>query len=170
MLNEKLEKRPSGAKALVDLIALAARLKSCPDASCPFERLFPQPVKARLVMRLYAGVETPASLRTGFFRSLFSPCAVWVDPMSFPAGRLCPACWGLPAQVSGQMCWPPGQTTRAPQRQAHGWDGRYGRKQATLNRLFQPFPAIHLLFKFRARSDQNHLRELTRNMPPRAFI
>jgi hypothetical protein len=27
---EKAEKRPSGAKALVDLIALAARLKSCP--------------------------------------------------------------------------------------------------------------------------------------------
>jgi hypothetical protein len=28
--SEKAEKRPSGAKALVDLIALAARLKSCP--------------------------------------------------------------------------------------------------------------------------------------------
>jgi hypothetical protein len=33
MPNEKPEKRPSGAKAHVDLIALAARLKSCPDAS-----------------------------------------------------------------------------------------------------------------------------------------
>jgi hypothetical protein len=33
LMNEKPEKRPSGAKALVDLIALAARLKSCPDAS-----------------------------------------------------------------------------------------------------------------------------------------
>jgi len=33
MMNEKPEKPPSGAKARVDLIALAARLKSCPDAS-----------------------------------------------------------------------------------------------------------------------------------------
>jgi hypothetical protein len=55
MLNEKPEKRPSGAKDLVDLIALAARLKSCPDASCPFERLFPQPVKALLILRALCG-------------------------------------------------------------------------------------------------------------------
>jgi hypothetical protein len=42
--NEKAEKHPSRAKAHVDLIALAARLKSCPDASSPFKRVFPQPV------------------------------------------------------------------------------------------------------------------------------
>jgi hypothetical protein len=38
MLNEKPEKRPSGAKAHVDLIALAARLKSCPVTKQEFFR------------------------------------------------------------------------------------------------------------------------------------
>jgi hypothetical protein len=38
MMSEKPEKRPSGAKALVDLIALAARLKSCPVTKQAFFR------------------------------------------------------------------------------------------------------------------------------------
>ena len=36
MMSEKAEKRPPGAKALVDLIALAARLKSCPVTKLVF--------------------------------------------------------------------------------------------------------------------------------------
>jgi hypothetical protein len=49
--NEKAEKHPSGAKARVDLIALASRLKSCPvtkriigQSQEVRHRPFPQPV------------------------------------------------------------------------------------------------------------------------------
>jgi len=37
--------QPSGAKAPKDFAAFSARLKSCPDASCDSERVFPQAVK-----------------------------------------------------------------------------------------------------------------------------
>jgi len=48
MVSETPEKHPSGAKAHVDLIALAARLKSCPvtklrfSAACKGQLLFDQ--------------------------------------------------------------------------------------------------------------------------------
>jgi len=35
----------AGAKALISCLALAARLKSCPDTSCPFRRVYPQSVR-----------------------------------------------------------------------------------------------------------------------------
>jgi hypothetical protein len=47
---EKPEERPSGAEAHVDLIALAARLKSCPDtklSKIPAELSFSAACKAR---------------------------------------------------------------------------------------------------------------------------
>jgi hypothetical protein len=36
-------------------------------------RVFPQPVKPALILWPNVGVKTPASLRTGFLRSLYSP-------------------------------------------------------------------------------------------------
>ena len=47
-------KRPAGAKAHVHFATLAARLKSCPDTSCPFRGVFPQPVKPDLIFQLLA--------------------------------------------------------------------------------------------------------------------
>ena len=46
MASERPEKQPSGAKAHVDLIALAARLKSCPDAYSLLNAYFPQPANS----------------------------------------------------------------------------------------------------------------------------
>jgi hypothetical protein len=43
-LNEGHEMHPSGAKALVDLIAFTARLKSCPATYSGSAKVFPQPV------------------------------------------------------------------------------------------------------------------------------
>jgi hypothetical protein len=40
MMNEKPEKRPSGAEAHEHFAASTARLKSCPDASSPLRSLF----------------------------------------------------------------------------------------------------------------------------------
>ena len=44
-------KRPAGAKARVPIARPAARLKSCPDTSCPFRGVFPQPVKPTFILR-----------------------------------------------------------------------------------------------------------------------
>src|SRR5271157_2771028 len=44
---EALEWEMAGAKAQIIRLALSARLKSCPDASCLPDDVFPQPVKAR---------------------------------------------------------------------------------------------------------------------------
>jgi hypothetical protein len=47
---ESPEKHPSGAKAHAHFVAFTARLKSCPDASSHFKRVFPQPVKPALIL------------------------------------------------------------------------------------------------------------------------
>jgi 16S rRNA (guanine(966)-N(2))-methyltransferase RsmD len=48
---KRREKRPSGAEARQILLALSARLKSCPDASCHSEGAFPQPVESGALFR-----------------------------------------------------------------------------------------------------------------------
>jgi hypothetical protein len=47
LLGEWSEKHTSGAKAQFLLLALSARLKSCPDASCLLDSHFPQRVMPR---------------------------------------------------------------------------------------------------------------------------
>ncbi|MGA7340182.1 MAG: hypothetical protein WBE72_16830, partial [Terracidiphilus sp.] len=50
----RLEKQAAGAKARVQIARLAARLKSCPDTSCSFRRVFPQPVKPDIDFEAFA--------------------------------------------------------------------------------------------------------------------
>ena len=57
------QKHPSGAKALLILWALSARLKSCPFKTEASTRVFPQPVKS---------CPDASGLFIEFFRSLFS--------------------------------------------------------------------------------------------------
>ena len=67
-----LRVHPSGAKALVNFAALAARLKSCPDTSCGPRRVFPQPEKpSSMLLVLSARLKScpfkkPASPLRGF--------------------------------------------------------------------------------------------------------
>ena len=49
------EKHTAGAEARIDSARLTARLKSCPDASCAPERVFPQPVKPALTLLALCG-------------------------------------------------------------------------------------------------------------------